>query len=79
MVGRVKVFGGVLVLRGIAAANVPADEAETQMNPAIACLETILAAVRAWSDLLDLIEMRAVFRSHSLLFHNVGNQLFYNI
>lgn len=59
-----KVLGGVPVLRGVAAPHMPAGEAEAQAHPAIACLEAIFAAVCVWSDLLYLIEMCTLLRSH---------------
>jgi hypothetical protein len=46
-----EVLGGVLVLRGIAAADVAADLAKAQMNPRIAHLQALLApiALRGWA------------------------------
>jgi len=55
--GGVKVPGGMLVLRGIAAANMPAFEAETQVYPRIADFQTILTPIGARCDLLYLIKM----------------------
>ena len=46
MVRLVEVLRRVLVFRTIAATDVPALEAETQVNPLIACLQTLLAPVR---------------------------------
>src|SRR5271167_1673995 len=43
--GRVKVFGGVLVLRRIAAAHVAADFAETQVHPTVGHFETFFASM----------------------------------
>jgi len=45
MLGGVEVFGGVLVLRGIAAADVATGETEAEMDPRIANLETFFAAL----------------------------------
>ncbi len=67
MISGVKMMGGMLVLRGIAAPNMPADQAETQTHPAIACLEAIFTAVRTWGDLMYLIEMCTLLRSHNIL------------
>ena len=43
MLGRVKVLSCVLVLRRIAATNVPALETQAQMHPCISCFDTIFA------------------------------------
>jgi hypothetical protein len=60
MAGRVEMGSGVLVLGRIAAPNVPADQANSEMDPGIAHGETFLAPVwRAWRDILDLIEVSA--------------------
>ena len=59
MAGRAKVFRGVFVLRGIAAAHVPAGEAHPQVDPAILSFQTLLAAGGARLDVADLIEMGA--------------------
>ena len=57
VVGGVEVPGGMLVLRGIAAANMPAFEAETQVYPRIADFQTILTPIGARCDLSYLIKM----------------------
>ena len=49
-----KVLRGVLVLRAIAAANVPADFAETKMNPGVARLQTVFAPACARRDIAYL-------------------------
>jgi hypothetical protein len=54
VVGRMKMFGCVFVLRRIAAADVSAAHAQTQMHPAVTDAQTVLAAFRAGRDLLDL-------------------------
>ena len=59
MGGRAKVFRGVFVLRGIAAADVPAGEAHSQMDPSVLHFQTLLAAGGARLDVADLIEMGA--------------------
>jgi len=61
MVGGVKVFRGVFVLRGVAAADVAAGETQAQMEPSVAHLEALFAAFGLGLDALDLIEMRASF------------------
>src|SRR5579872_7073866 len=47
MLGLVEVFGGMLVLRRIAAAHVPAAETFPQMDPGVAHLEAFFAALAA--------------------------------
>ena len=54
-----EMLGGVLVLRTIAATDVPTAQAFAQMHPCIADLEALFAAVRRSSDRLDGGEMRA--------------------
>jgi hypothetical protein len=56
----VEVLGGVLVLGRIAAAHVSAGQAKTQMDPVIADLQAIFAAVGGWFDLVNLVEMSAL-------------------
>ena len=46
MLGRTKMLGGVLVLRTVAAAHVPAGPAHSQVNPPVPRCETLLAAGR---------------------------------
>jgi hypothetical protein len=65
MGGGVKVFSGVLVLRGIAATDVAADEAQAQVNPAIVQLQTLLATTRMGFDRLDFIEVSTSFHGIS--------------
>lgn len=57
MVRSVEVFGGMLILRRIAAAYMPAFKAKTQVYPRIPDFQTILAAIRAGRDLSDLVNM----------------------
>ncbi len=38
-------FGGVVILGGIAAFHVPADQAEPQIDPSVAHFEAFLAAL----------------------------------
>jgi hypothetical protein len=65
MVDRMKMLGGVLVLRRIAAADFAARQAQAQVHPFVADLQALFAAFGVRLDRLDLIEMRA-FDSHSL-------------
>ena len=54
----VKVLGGVLILGGITAADVTADKTFPQVNPGIAHLEALLAALAARLHLADLFYVR---------------------
>ncbi len=56
---RMKVLCRVLVLGGVTAADVAAGEAESQMNPAVAHLETLFATAGGRLYLPDLVEVRA--------------------
>jgi hypothetical protein len=57
MFRRTEMFGGVFVLGRIAAADMPASHTQTQMNPLIARLQTLLAPVGSRRDILDLIRV----------------------
>jgi hypothetical protein len=52
-------FGSVFVLGRIAAADVPADQAQPQMDPRIAHLQAFLAAIAAGLDVSNFTEMLA--------------------
>jgi hypothetical protein len=67
MVHRVKVVGRVLVFGRVAAADMSAAQAQSEMNPGVADLEAIFASLRAGCDVMDLIEMGALFRHRSSL------------
>src|ERR1700746_3514369 len=62
MLRLVKMFGGVLILRRVAAAYVAALETQAQMHPGVMHLETFLAALAAGSNFPDLFLMTARFR-----------------
>ena len=59
MLRRVKMLGGVFVFRIIAAADVPTDQAQPQMDPRIAHLQAFLAALAAGMDVTNFTEMLA--------------------
>jgi hypothetical protein len=59
VVSGVKMFRGVLILRGITAAHVAARETQAKMNPSIAGLQTLLATVGSWSNFVDLLQVSA--------------------
>jgi hypothetical protein len=65
MGGLMKMFGGVLVLRRIAAADIAAQHAQAQVNPAISHLYALFADMRSGSFDFDLIQMLAFFRHYS--------------
>jgi hypothetical protein len=57
MLGPVKMLGGMLVLRRIATADMPTDQAEAKMNPSISHFQALFATLRVWLDVLDLIQV----------------------
>lgn len=67
MLGVMKVFGCMLVFRGIAAADVSADKAQAEMHPGIASLYALLTHVLGGFTDLDLIEMLTGFRHNDPL------------
>ena len=52
-----KMFGRVLIWRGIAAADMATRHAEAQVHPGAADAQTIFTSVRAGRDFFDLIEV----------------------
>src|ERR1700694_3953508 len=67
VVGRVEMPGGMLILRRIAAADMPAFQTEAQVYPCISHFQTILTAIRTWRDLTYLVEVATVL-CHMFLF-----------
>jgi hypothetical protein len=57
MLGLVKVLGGVFIFGRVTATDVTADETFPQVNPGIAHLEALLAALAAGRDLADLFDV----------------------
>lgn len=57
MVGRVEVLSGMLILRGVAAADVSTSLADAQMHPGIPECQTFFTTIGAGSNLVDQIEM----------------------
>jgi hypothetical protein len=55
VVGRVKMLGGVLILRIVTATDMPAFETEAQVYPRIPDSQTILTAIRAGCNLSYLV------------------------
>src|SRR5215210_4304668 len=60
--GGVEVLGRVFVLGVVATSYVSADQALPKMDPGVAHLQALLAAVRARLYVLDLVQVRAVRR-----------------
>jgi hypothetical protein len=67
MIGFVEMLGGMLILRIVAAADMPTDEADTQMHPGVTDFQTILATIGARGDLSYFVEMMTLF-VHSSFF-----------
>jgi hypothetical protein len=57
----VKVFGGVLILGRVAAADIAADQAHTQMDPGIAELNAVLTNMFSRFSNFDLIKVSTFF------------------
>ena len=53
--------GGVLVWLAVAAADVTAGHAKSQVHPGAAHLQAVLAAIGAGRDFVNLVEMAANF------------------
>jgi len=67
MLGVLKMFGGVLVLRRIAAAHVSALQAQTKMDPEVAGFQTLFTTFRrARFDFMNMVEMRTGIHSSIL-------------
>src|SRR5689334_6513512 len=66
MAGRVEVFGGVPILRVVAAADMAADQALTQVDPGVAHLQALLATVATRRHVANLIQVSAM-RNHAIL------------
>src|SRR5919198_5748417 len=62
--GGVEMLGGMLVLRRVTAADVPANEALAQVDPRLSRFQAVLAAVRARRHIPDLVQVRAGYRRH---------------
>jgi hypothetical protein len=59
MLRRVKMLGRVTILRVIAASDVSARQAQSEVHPSIAHLQTFLASLSRWGHLAYLIQMFA--------------------
>jgi hypothetical protein len=67
MLGRVKVFCGVLVFRRVATADMPAAQTQAEMYPTVAHLEAFFAALGLGFDAANLIDVRAFIGHLDLL------------
>src|SRR5690349_15585680 len=65
-------FGRVLVLGAIAAADMSTAHTQAQVYPAITYFEALLATVTAWRHDVDLIEMLAGSHHYLLLLPDVS-------
>jgi hypothetical protein len=63
MAGVMEMFGGMLVLRRIAATHIPADHAHPEMNPSVPKFDALCTNVNVGRPELDLIQVFA-FLSH---------------
>jgi len=77
MFGLMKMFGRVLVFGGVAAAHVPADHAKAKVNPLVARLQALFAAVGVGPNILDLIEMGTVVHGGRRFDHIVNHGRFH--
>ena len=68
-----EVFGGVLILGRIAAANMPALEAKAQVYPCITDFQTIFTTIRAGRDLVYMVKMCTLFSQCLLLLGGFGD------
>jgi hypothetical protein len=59
MMRTVKVLGGVLVLGGVAAADMPAGEADPQVDPSVAGFHTIFTNVTGGLEIASPLEVFA--------------------
>jgi hypothetical protein len=66
MFRRVKVFRGVFAFRRIAAAYVPALQAQPQMHPGVVHLQTFFATLGLGFHVFDLIEVGTIIRHAGL-------------
>jgi hypothetical protein len=66
VIGRMKMLGGMLVLRIVAASNMPAFKADSQVYPGVADFQAILAPISARCDLTYLVKVTTLFCHKSL-------------
>ena len=61
MAGRMEMPGSMFVLRGVAAANMPADKALAQVYPCVANFQAVLAAISTRRAFSNLVEVRTIY------------------
>jgi hypothetical protein len=71
MFGRMEMLCSVFVLRGIAAADMAAVHAQTQMHPLVAGFQALFTPVGMWNHTLDLSDMFTLVHTSTL--HPGGN------
>ena len=54
-------FGGMLILGAVAAADVPARETQPEMRPLVADFQALFAPFRAWLHFSDFFDVLAGF------------------
>jgi hypothetical protein len=64
---RVEMLCSVAIFRRIAAGHISAKKTHPQMDPSIAQLDAFFAALAIWFDVVNLIEMSALFSHAALL------------
>jgi hypothetical protein len=67
MLCSVEMFGGMLILGGIAAAHVAADQAQAEMDPSVAHFQAFLASGAAGRHFADFLDVRATVCGHFVL------------
>jgi hypothetical protein len=67
VVARVEMLGGVLILRTVTAADMPAFETEAQVDPPIPDSQTLLTAIGAGCHVSYVVEMATVCRQDGFL------------
>ena len=71
MTADVKVLCRMLVLRGVTTGNVPANQAHTEVYPAVSHIEALLTNMGAGCEKFNLVEM-CTFRVHRFPCLNLG-------
>jgi hypothetical protein len=73
MLAAVKMLGGVFVLGGIAASDVAAREAHSQVDPLVTHFQAFLASVGAGFHIFDFFDVRTSFQhGHCVLLEFPG-------
>ena len=59
--GGMEMLGGMLILRIVTTAHMPAFQANTQMYPGVTHFQALLTAIGTWCDLPYLVKMTTLF------------------